>query len=78
MSAALKSWPANQSPLASSASMKASCDSMFGLMKALVTWAAIFRVMGLTKKGTGAEATLSNTSFISSGGIAEPSAKCSQ
>ena len=58
--------------------MKASWRVMLGPMKLLVTLSAIPRTTGLMKKGTGASRTLSKTSFMSSGGIALPSAKCSQ
>ena len=51
---------------------------MFGAMKLFVTLSAMAFTTGLTKNGTGAVRTLSKTSFISSGGIALPSAKCSQ
>ena len=51
---------------------------MLGITKVLSTCAEMPRATGLTKNGIGAVATLSNTSFISSGDIAEPSAKCSQ
>ena len=58
--------------------MKSSWRSRFGVTKLFSTCAEIARATGLTKKGIGAWPILSNTSFISSGGIAEPSAKCSQ
>ena len=47
-------------------------------MKLSCTLAATPLSTGLMKKGAGELATLLNTSVISSGGIAEPSAKCSQ
>ncbi len=47
-------------------------------MKLFLTLLAMPRAIGLTKNGMGDDSTLSNTSFISSGGMAEPSAKCSQ
>jgi hypothetical protein len=78
MSAALNSAPANQGRWASSDSMKSSCRSMLGITKLFSTCAEMPRAIGLAKKGIGDDATLSNTSFMSSGDIAEPSAKCSQ
>ena len=58
--------------------MKSSWRLMLGAMKLVVTLSAMPMTMGLMKNGTGALRTLSNTSFINSGGIALPSAKCSQ
>ena len=58
--------------------MKSSWRSMLGAMKLFVTLSAMPLTTGLMKNGTGAVRTLSKTSFISSGGIALPSAKCSQ
>ena len=74
MSAALNSPPANHSDLPSSASRKSSWLRMFGMMKPSLTLRAMARAIGFAKKGMGPVSTLSNTSFISSGGISEPSA----
>ena len=48
--------------------------SMFGCTKLDITFCAMARLIGLTKNGAGEDSTLSNTSFISSGDISEPSA----
>ena len=78
MSAALNVLPTNQSLPASSPSMKSSCRFRFGSTKPASTLAEIPRAIGFAKNGIGDEAMRSKISFISSGGIAEPSAKCSQ
>ncbi len=52
--------------------------SMLGWMKLARTLSAMPRAMGLTKNGIGAVRMRLKTSAIVSGGIAEPSAKCSQ
>jgi hypothetical protein len=78
-SAALNSAPANQGRPASSASMKASWAVRLGCDEAarhLVGDAPHDRLD--EERHLGALRTLSKTSFISSGGIALPSAKCSQ
>ena len=58
--------------------MKSSWRFRLGLTKPSITLPAMARAIGLTKNGIGAVLTLSNTSVNSSGGMAEPSAKCSQ
>ena len=58
--------------------MKSSWRFRFGSTNIVFTLAAIMRAIGFTKNGIGADATLSKTSLISSGGMAEPSAKCIQ
>lgn len=47
-------------------------------MKAAVTLALMARAIGRTKKGAGASWIRLNISFNNNGGMAEPSAKCSQ
>ena len=47
-------------------------------MNAASTLSATLRAIGRAKNGIGVVLTFWNTSFISSGGIALPSAKCSQ
>ena len=49
---------------------------MFGFTSMSLTLRAMPRAIGLAKKGIGPFSTRSNTSFINSGDIAEPSAKC--
>ena len=78
MSAALNSLPANQVRVASSACMKSNCRFRLGSTTVAIPLAEIARAIGLAKNGIGAVAMRSKTSFISSGGIAEPSAKCNQ
>jgi hypothetical protein len=50
----------------------------FGSTIAVLTLREMPRAIGLAKKGIGDVSIRSNTSFISRGDIAEPSAKCSQ
>ena len=50
----------------------------FGSTIAVFTLREMPRAIGLAKNGIGEVSIRSNTSFSSSGGIAEPSAKCSQ
>ena len=77
-SAALNSLPTNHSLLASSPSMKSSWRFRLGVTIIDCTLAEMPRAIGFTKKGIGALATLSKISLSSSGGMAEPSAKCIQ
>ncbi len=58
--------------------MKSSWRFRFGSTIVACTLAEIMRAIGFAKNGIGASATLSQTSLISSGGMAEPSAKCIQ
>ena len=58
--------------------MKSSCSFRLGRTTASITLPAMARAIGRTKNGIGPLATRSKTSVSSSGGIAEPSAKCSQ
>ena len=58
--------------------MKSSWLRKFGSTNPANTFAAMPRAMGRTKNGIGALATRLKINFSSSGGIAEPSAKCSQ
>ena len=51
---------------------------MFGSMKPALTLPAMPLAIGLTKNGIGAVSRRSKISFITSGSMAEPSAKCSQ
>ena len=78
MSAAVNSGPANQSWRVSSSSMKSSWRFRFGSTNDCSTFVEMPRAMGLAKNGIFVVAMRSNTSFMSSGGIAEPSAKCTQ
>ena len=74
MSAAVKSCPANQGRSASSASIQSRWRVICGSMKPAFTLRAMARATGLTKNGIGPRSSRSKTSFIRSGGIAEPSA----
>jgi hypothetical protein len=58
--------------------MKASWRFKSGLTKPSSTLSAMALAIGLAKKGIGAFLILLKTSAITSGGMAEPSAKCSQ
>ncbi len=58
--------------------MKSSWRFRFGSTTIAWTFAEIARAIGLAKNGIGDRATFSQISLISSGGMAEPSAKCIQ
>ena len=58
--------------------MKSNCRARLGRTARSSTRLAMPRAIGLMKNGMGAFATRSKTSSSSSGGMAEPSAKCSQ
>jgi len=75
---ALNPAPANQSRPRNSLSMKSRLRSMFGSTKPSLARRAIARATGLTKNGIGAFSMRLKISMSSSGGMAEPSAKCIQ
>ena len=77
-SAAVNARPVNHVREASSLSMKTSWRFKSGLMNPSSTLSAMALAIGLAKKGIDAFLILLKTSAITSGGIAEPSAKCSQ
>jgi hypothetical protein len=78
MSAALSSLAANHSFLPSSASMKSSWRFRFDSTIAASTMFDRPFTIGFAKNGIGVTLMRSKISFSSSGGIAEPSAKCIQ